>query len=233
MRKRIMKLSVLPALLALTFLSFSKKSEDVEIEKNPQKEEVEKVVIDSLESEDLKVEKLSKIQITVDTNKISLPLLQKDYLGFKTAIGFKESQGNYYSVNKFGYMGKYQFGKNTLAMIGVHNTAEFMKNPQLQEDAFYAYISRNKWVLRKYIDQFSGEKIGGVDITESGIIAAAHLAGPGGVKRFLRSGGSLASSDAFGTDIKHYLEMFGGYDISFIPANQQANIEQLAAKQNS
>src|SRR5690606_22140105 len=114
------------------------------------------------------------------------------------------------------------FGKGTLALIGIHNTQEFMNNPALQEAAFYANASRNKWILRKDIERYSGKTMAGVKITESGILAAAHLAGPGSVKKFLRSGGAQGFSDAFGTSIKYYLNKFKDYDTSFVKPNRKA-----------
>ena len=44
-------------------------------------------------------------------NKFSLynPRLGKTFMGFKEKLGFKESQNNYFRVNTFGYLGKYQF----------------------------------------------------------------------------------------------------------------------------
>ena len=82
--------------------------------------------------------------------------------------------------------------------------------------------SRNKWILRRDIKWYVGHTIGGVKITESGILAAAHLAGPGSVKKFLRSGGTETFSDAFGTSIKYYLKRFKGYDTSFVEPNRKA-----------
>ena len=153
------------------------------------------------------------------------PKLGKSYLGFKEAVAFKESRGDYGVVNQFGYMGKYQFGRGTLDLIGIKNVNrnEFLKNPELQEKAFYAYLSRNKWVLRRDIKWFVGKRINGVEVTESGILAAAHLAGPNAVKRYLRSGGVEGFADAFGTTIRYYMKRFGGYDTSFVVANRKAN----------
>lgn len=91
----------------------------------------------------------------------------------------------------------------------------------MQERAFELNASRNKWVLRKDIKRFQGRWIGGVKITESGILAAAHLAGPGGVKKFLRSGGDIGFNDAFGTSIRSYMKRFSGYDVSFVEANKR------------
>src|SRR5690606_14025674 len=124
-----------------------------------------------------------------DEHKLYSPYLGKSFVGFKEALAFKESSGNYFSVNTLGYLGKYQFGAETLKMIGIHNPAAFLSNPALQEKAFIANAERNKWILRRDIKNFVGKKINGVVITESGILAAAHLAGPGSVKHYLRSYG--------------------------------------------
>lgn len=150
--------------------------------------------------------------------------LGKTYVGFKEAVGFKESRGDYTSVNQYGYMGKYQFGKETLRMIGVHNADTFMEDPELQEKAFKAYTSRNKWILRRDIKRFKGRFINGVKVTESGILAAAHLAGAGNVKKFLRSYGSYNFEDANGVSIRYYLKKFSGYDTSLIRPDRKAKV---------
>ena len=152
--------------------------------------------------------------------------LGKSYVGFKEALAFKESQGNYFTVNDFGYLGKYQFGKETLKLIGVYTPNQFLYNPELQEKAFMANLERNKWVLRKDIKRFVGKKMNGITITESGILAAAHLAGPGSVKKYLRSYGQNGFSDAYGTSIQNYMKKFSGYDTSFITANRRAKVSK-------
>lgn len=151
-------------------------------------------------------------------NHQPIPLTGERFIGFKEALAFKESQGNYSVVNNFGYLGKYQFGRSTLDLIGIKNTTHFLNNPVLQEQAFLVNTSRNKWVLRRDIKRFVGKKIGGIQITESGILAAAHLAGPGSVKSYLRSGGANGFEDAFGTSIRSYLKKFSGYDVSLVEA---------------
>jgi len=148
-------------------------------------------------------------------------LLGKSYVGFKEAIGFKESRGRYQTVNPYGYLGKYQFSESTLKMMGFNNIENFLKNTKQQEAAFAAYVSFNKWVLRNDIDRFVGETIGGVEVTESGLLAAAHLAGPGNVKKYLRSNGSRDASDANGASVRYYLKKFSGYDTSRIPASEK------------
>ena len=148
--------------------------------------------------------------------------LGKTFVGFKEALGFNESTGNYASINRYGYLGKYQFAATTLSLIGVNNTNTFITSAALQEKAFVAYTSRNKWILRRDIKRFVGTKINNVLVTESGILAAAHLAGAGNVKKYLRSDGDFFFKDAFGTTIQTYLKKFSGYDTSSVTPNIKA-----------
>ena len=154
----------------------------------------------------------------------SIPFTGKFFIAFKEAVGFKESQGKYNKINTLGYMGKYQFGRETLRTIGVNDSLSFISNPKLQEKAFIALIKRNKWELKDEIEQYSGKVIGGVKITESGIIAAAHLGGPGSVKKFLKSNGKRKSSDAYGTSVKSYMKQFAGYETTGIDAECNARV---------
>ena len=154
------------------------------------------------------------------------PLVLKNYTGFKEALAFRESGGNYLVVNKFGYMGTYQFGQSTLDVLGIDAQQGFLKKPLLQEQAFMLNASRNKWVLRRDIKRFVNRWIDGVKVTESGILAAAHLAGPGNVKKYLRSGGEISFSDGFGTSIRSYLKKFSDYDVSNIKALRRPSIHQ-------
>jgi len=158
----------------------------------------------------------------LNSNKSYSPFLGKSFVGFKEALAFKESRGDYFTVNTLGYLGKYQFGKATLKLIGIHDSEEFLNDPELQERAFIANAERNKWILRRDIKNFVGKKINGIVITESGILAAAHLAGAGSVKDYLRSYGTENFEDAFGTTIEYYMKKFSGYDTSFLKPNKNA-----------
>ncbi|MFK7833949.1 MAG: peptidoglycan-binding protein LysM [Winogradskyella sp.] len=152
------------------------------------------------------------------------PHLGKSFQGFKEALAFKESRGDYFTVNSLGYLGKYQFGSETLKLIGIYTPNQFLYNPELQEKAFIANAERNKWVLRKDIKRFEGKQIAGIKITESGILAAAHLAGPGSVKKYLRSSGGHNISDAYGATVRYYMKKFSGYDTSMIIPDQKARV---------
>jgi hypothetical protein len=150
--------------------------------------------------------------------------LKKSFIAFKEAVGFKESQGKYFKVNTLGYLGKYQFGASTLKMYRITNLKNFLVNPALQERIFEVNCARNKWILRKDIKRSVGKRINGVLITESGILAAAHLAGAGGVKKYLRSFGHNEAKDAYGSSVTHYMKKFAGYDTSWIVAEKMPKL---------
>ena len=137
---------------------------------------------------------------------------QEELENFLDAVGFRESSNDYTVTNKWGYMGKYQFGRSTLKGLGFKVTKEeFLNNPQLQEEAMMALLLHNKEKLQKYIDVFDGQTINGMYISESGILAAAHLGGQGSVKRYFKNG--KVFKDGFGTKITSYMAQFSGYDI--------------------
>jgi hypothetical protein len=154
----------------------------------------------------------------------NIPYLQKNFIAFKQALAFKESQGKYTVVNSLGYLGKYQFGKTTLQRFKIYDTKAFLHNPELQEKTFVALCKVNKWILRKDIKRFVGKKINGILITESGVLAAAHLAGAGNVKKYLRSNGLTSFADAYGATVYYYMKKFAGYDVSNIEADRKARV---------
>jgi len=162
---------------------------------------------------------------------------------------FASEGGSRISVeNKFGYIGKYQFGEAALTDLGYYKgdgssnrslTGEFKqdwsgewtgkngassKEVFLNSEAVQECAARD-WVaflckgMKRYkLAQYIGETIGGVEITESGVIAGAHLKGFGsaanpGVIQFLRSNGAVNGEDAFGTSVSAYMAKFADYDL--------------------
>ena len=163
-----------------------------------------------------------------DFDKIAykIPFTTRDFVGFKEFLGFYESGSDYKKINSLGYLGKYQFGRSTLKVLRIKKIDNFINIPELQEKAFLMNVMRNKWILRREIERFSGKKINNILITESGIIAAAHLSGPGNVKKFLRNNcnNNLDFKDINGTKISDYIRIFRNYDISKILAIRQPYI---------
>ncbi len=203
MLERTLKLTVLPAVLLFASVSFTTNKNKALV---PAEQVVTTPMLYSVPTETEASESVHPV----------IPFTGNSFVGFKEALAFKESRGNYFSVNEFGYMGKYQFGRETLALYGIRDTSAFLRSSELQEKAFILNTERNKWVLRKDIARFVGERINGVLVTESGVLAAAHLAGPGNVKKYLRSYGRHDFQDAFGTSIQYYMKRFSGYDTSSV-----------------
>ncbi len=152
------------------------------------------------------------------SNKIPEPTpikteVVKDMNLFLHDLGHQESGNRYNIVNRFGYMGKYQFGKSTLRTLKIKVTKDaFLNSPDLQEYAMQQNLLYNKKRLQKYIDKFEGQEIDGTLVTESGILAAAHLGGAGSVKKYFRSGKIM--EDGNGVKITSYLKRFGGYKLN-------------------
>ena len=148
--------------------------------------------------------------IPVEIVRESFELVQPSHQQFLEAIGHRESSNNYSVVNEFGYMGKYQFGKATLKGLGIDVTKEeFINDHRLQERAMHMLLSHNRKKLKRYIKKYEGQIIHGVLITESGVLAAAHLAGQGNVRKFLKNG--FVFEDGNGTKMTSYMKQFGGY----------------------
>ena len=84
----------------------------------------------------------------IETEPLVVPHIElktNSHSEFLKAIGFKESGNRYDIVNRFGYMGKYQFGKRTLRGLGFKmSREEFLNSPETQEKAMYVYLNKIK-----------------------------------------------------------------------------------------
>ena len=162
-------------------------------------------------SRPLALEELTPVKIEAPR----VELIIKDHSRFLEDLGMRESSGNYKAVNQFGYLGKYQFGRKTLNALGYEDVSnrEFLANGSIQEEAMYALLNHNRKVLRRQLNKYVGTTVAGVYITESGLLAAAHLAGPGNVRKFLRKGYEF--KDGNGTKMTSYMVKFSNYKLEF------------------
>jgi hypothetical protein len=142
-------------------------------------------------------------------------------LEFLDKLSFRESSNNWKSAKK-GYVGQYQFGKYAFADIGKQpiDSDEFINNPDIyskeeQNKDVIKLLKKNKYYLRNYY-KYIGQTINGVEITESGMLAASHLVGQNAVKRFLASNGKNNDTDGNGVPCSNYLKYFTGYKLNII-----------------
>lgn len=136
----------------------------------------------------------------------------KTHSMFLDHIGMRESSGRYGIVNTYGYLGKYQFSPVTLKNLGFRvSRNRFLSSPELQEQAMKKLLSSNKQSLNRYIRKYDGTYLHGYLITESGVLAAAHLVGVGNMVKFFKYGEDF--SDGFGTKLTDYLQEFSDYQL--------------------
>jgi hypothetical protein len=165
-----------------------------------------------------------KVPLVVDTRpaiEIIMPNLEvpeieidlKDHSSFLDKMGHFESSNDYSKVNRLGYMGKYQFHRETLQAVGIETTKKkFLSSPTLQEEAMTRLLQENQKTLKRFIRKYDGKVVHGVYVTESGILAAAHLGGAGNVINWFRKGEDF--KDANGTPITKYMRIFSGYNLN-------------------
>ena len=194
-----LSLTVIVSLLSTFVMAFTMYS----------REEVEP--LEEPPSRPLALENLTPVKIEAPR----LEIIIKDHNKFLEDIGFRESSNNYHAVNQFGYLGKYQFGRRTLDGLGYKDVTnrEFLESHSLQEEAMYALLNHNRKILRRQINKYVGTTVAGIYITESGLLAAAHLAGPGNVRKFLRKGYEF--KDGHGTKMTSYMVKFSNYKLEF------------------
>jgi hypothetical protein len=206
MRSQYVSFIAYPAVLLMSFSAFNfikTDSSSSSSEDTAMVEVLEMGPFKAMEEKDISLRDFSLATSSADS-----------FISFKEALAFKESRGQYWRVNTLGYMGKYQFGVVTLRHFGVTDTVAFLNSVRLQERIFIKNVRYNNKMLKSYIKKYEGKTIAGLKVTHSGIIAAAHLSGPGGVRKFLKSNGRKSNKDAYGSSVRSYMKKFGGYDLS-------------------
>jgi hypothetical protein len=136
---------------------------------------------------------------------------------FASHLSLIESSNDWKVVNSLGMMGKYQFSPATLEILGYHNITpeRFKADPSIfseamQEQALRDLMQYNERYLKKFAS-FIGQIINGTLITKAGLLGAAHLAGVGGVQKFLTSAHN--ATDINGTSVQRYLTEFQNYNV--------------------
>jgi hypothetical protein len=103
--------------------------------------------------------------------------------------------------------------------LGVTSKADFLRNKTAQDVAFKRWMKKNDNYLQNYktyIGQtIHATRVGDVYITESGLLAAAHLVGHGYVEEFLKSGGKTDHRDDNNIHVSEYMAQFAGYGFTY------------------
>lgn len=168
----------------------------------------------------------------------------KNYDAFLEAVGARESSGDYKIVNSIGFLGKYQMGEAALidsdyykkdgtakndwkdewtGKDGVNSKADFLDSPKAQENAIRTYMDVQwKYITNMGLDKAVGKTLSdGTTLTQSGMLAGAHLVGIGGLRDYIKSDGQTVPKDGNGTKISEYVKEFAGYETPHKGRNQQ------------
>lgn len=142
------------------------------------------------------------------------------------SISGTESGGRYNCTNSIGANGRYQFMPSTRAGLCRQHSclpcvsqAAFANCPALQ-DAYFQVFNQDNWAQLQRCGAAGrvGQTVGGVQITESCLLAMAHLGGAGGACRFVRTNGGYNPSDGH-TRLSDYCSRHGGVQ-AFQPGGQ-------------
>lgn len=165
------------------------------------------------------------------SSDLSLPLT--------ASVNIKASQNK----NSRGYIGFFQFGEAALIDLGyykhwdknfdktkendwtgswvgyngINSLSDFLKSPAKQIQIIGEWVDLLcKRLRNRNFNEYYGKIINGIEITESGAIAGAHLVGEGGLGAFLGiSGfkGNYKEVDGNNVHISRYIDMFNHYDL--------------------
>jgi hypothetical protein len=158
------------------------------------------------------------------------------YTDFLKALAQRESSLDPATTNQRGYVGLFQFGEAALEDVGLYvrdgtsandwtgnwtgkfgvtSLDDFFANPDAQTQAITAYHAQVWDTLRRVYgaETYIGSTLNGITITESGLVAAAHLVGAGKVGDWLSFGGATNPKDGNGTTMTTYLSAFAGYTV--------------------
>lgn len=160
-------------------------------------------------------------------------------------------QTQYRRINEAGYLGKYQMGEQILkdngyynfrgdpaqdntriqdwkgqwtGKRGINSIDDFINSPSAQEYAIRESM-RQRWqaIHAAGLDKFVGTNFRGVRVTESGLLAGAHLVGVGRDNGLKRTNRGLVAMflynktvrDGNKVDAMFYIQTFGGYQTPF------------------
>lgn len=159
---------------------------------------------------------------------------------FLIALRMAESGGDYGAVNSLNFLGAYQFGEAALVDLGyvhldddaldnnfsggwtgkhgIESAKEFLASKPVQDKAAEAWVKLMwHYIEAEKMERYAWTKVGDVQLTPSGMLAATHLLGPFALKEFIRSDGTADLRDPYGMPITSYIDRLGGYDIPFAP----------------
>lgn len=194
-----------------------------------------------------KAQEDQKIETIQDTGGVG-PLQGQDWENYKNKLGQRESGNDYSAVNTIGYCGRWQMGSPALQDLGyvkkgwstrnlrnksawtgkdgITSRDSFLGNTKVQDQAFLRYTRMNyKSLLRLKVITISTPKD-----QVAGFLAAAHLKGPGGARKFKNG---QDNRDAYGSSTSEYYGMFASGGLNNVSGVTQAFSSEITPDQET
>jgi hypothetical protein len=173
---------------------------------------------------------------------------------FYKDLAMQESSGRLMEINEQNYIGLYQMGEMALVDAGyysekplkpgqksgsqynndwtggwtgkngIYNKEEFLASRLVQDIAVREYHQKI-WSYIKAYRKYEGQDKGGITLTKSGMLAAGHLVGHGGLKTFIDSNGQKDPVDGNKVPCSEYLKGFSGYAVDYSISKLMAELE--------
>ena len=97
---------------------------------------------------------------------------------------------------------------------GVNSKADYLRGRRHQLTAINILVNKNCGYIRNdNINEFYGKIMNGVELTESGCIAASHLVGYGSLRDYALSNWKTNKKDGNGTSVQDYMDLLNYYDM--------------------
>lgn len=225
MKHLILKILIFIVSTAICF-SLNSASHNVELSFEEKRYYQERIEETAREIDSIKIVKHTQLMLEIQKKLVEVEIQQ-----FIEKLASRESSGDWKVVNRFGYVGKYQFGMAARKTVGApHFTAkQFIKNPYIwpekEQDLAVRKLMKSNY---KYLNRFfskPGDELdlfinktftlrdrSKVKITTGGLLAASHLVGPKSVRKFLNTKGRIDKSDGNGTKCSDYMKHFDNYN---------------------
>jgi len=168
------------------------------------------------------------------------------YTGAPRGLFGSESGGRFNAQNDVsgaggmrGHFGRVQFGRARLQEAAAAGAIpqgttpqQFMADPELQRSAErWHFADIDSKIAANGLDRMVGQPINGVPITRDGMVAAAHLGGFEGLKKFIESGGRYNPADANGTSLMNYFSRMRGDSRPSMPRDNGTIVAQAGPQE--
>ena len=148
------------------------------------------------------------------TEKVQEPItLEGKFRVFADSLATILSNKKYDTIFENGSLGKYSIGDMCFKDLGFSPTSkfkqEFLKDTLLQEECFRVLCMINKYRMRNYIDKYEGTEYNDILISESGLLAGAHIIGATTLKTWF-------AKKYENSEVTHVIEKMEGFNLDYI-----------------